>query len=234
MRVCADEADLREAFFAVQRLSAQHFRNEGVFMEKYIPQARHIEVQLFGNRFGEIVTIGERDCTLQRRNQKVLEECPAACLRTEVREALHKAAHNLASIVGYRSAGTVEFLYEPSSESFYFLEVNTRLQVEHGVTEEVYGIDLVEWMVREACDEMPNLAAQVRVRGTVFRFACMPKIRGTDFVRVPVASTKWYGLKQHVSKHGWNQGLPLVLFTIRCLQNSLCMRKTVRWRANSW
>lgn len=161
MRVCANETELREAFSAVQRLSAQHFRYEGVFMEKYIPQARHIEVQLFGNRSGEIVTIGERDCTLQRRNQKVLEECPAACLRPEVREALHQAAKNLASMVGYRSAGTVEFLYDPESESFYFLEVNTRLQVEHGVTEEVYGIDLVEWMVREACDELFGLAEQI-------------------------------------------------------------------------
>ncbi|SIS93311.1 urea carboxylase [Alicyclobacillus vulcanalis] len=161
MRVVEREDALEEAFESVRRLSGQHFRDDGVFVEKYVPRARHIEVQIFGNRQGEIVAIGERDCTLQRRNQKVVEECPAHGLSEATRRRLHEAALAVARAVGYRSAGTVEFLYDPASDAFYFLEVNTRLQVEHGVTEEVYGIDLVEWMIREAAGELTDLAARL-------------------------------------------------------------------------
>ncbi|WP_206830307.1 urea carboxylase [Alicyclobacillus fructus] len=161
MRVVEREDALADAFESVRRLAGQHFRDDGVFVEKYVPRARHIEVQIFGNRQGELVAIGERDCTLQRRNQKVVEECPAHVLSDETRRRLHEAALSVARAVGYRSAGTVEFLYDPSSASFYFLEVNTRLQVEHGVTEEVYGIDLVEWMIREAAGELRDLEARL-------------------------------------------------------------------------
>lgn len=157
MRVCHDEKALEEAFAAVSRLAEANFNAGGVFLEKYIGRARHVEVQIFGNRFGETVALGERDCSIQRRNQKIIEECPAPDLPGDLRRRLHEAAVRLAAKVGYRSAGTVEFLVDPASRQFYFLEMNTRLQVEHGVTEEVFGIDLVEWMVKEAADGLKNL-----------------------------------------------------------------------------
>lgn len=157
MRVCMDERALREAFDSVSRLAEINFNNGGVFLEKYIQKARHVEVQIFGNEFGEVAALGERDCSIQRRNQKVVEESPAPCLPSEVRKDMLASASRLAAEVGYRSAGTVEFLYDPEAERFYFLEVNTRLQVEHGVTEEVLNIDLVEWMVREAAGELRSL-----------------------------------------------------------------------------
>ncbi|MFJ7513040.1 urea carboxylase [Peribacillus simplex] len=157
MRVCMDESSLREAFDSVCRIAETNFNNGGVFIEKYIQQARHVEVQIFGNQFGEVAALGERDCSIQRRNQKVVEESPAPCLSPSVREEMLASAKRLAEEVGYRSAGTVEFLYDPEAKRFYFLEVNTRLQVEHGVTEEVLNIDLVEWMVREAAGELRSL-----------------------------------------------------------------------------
>ncbi|RED66235.1 urea carboxylase [Cohnella lupini] len=163
MRVCPDEGVLRSAFEAVGHLAETNFKNGGVFLEKYIARARHVEVQIFGNRFGEVVALGERDCSVQRRNQKVIEESPAPNFPSDVRASMLASAKRLAEEVGYRSAGTVEFLYDPVTFEFYFLEVNTRLQVEHGVTEEVLGIDLVEWMVREAADDLRDLAALVPV-----------------------------------------------------------------------
>ncbi|ULL16122.1 urea carboxylase [Paenibacillus sp. H1-7] len=162
MRVCADEPALREAFDSVRRLAETNFKNGGVFLEKYIARARHVEVQIFGNRFGEVVALGERDCSIQRRNQKVIEETPAPLLPEHVRAEMLDSAKRLAAEVGYRSAGTVEYLYDPQTCEFYFLEVNTRLQVEHGVTEEVLKVDLVEWMIREAADNLRDLASLVR------------------------------------------------------------------------
>jgi urea carboxylase len=157
MRVCLDDAALCDAFESVCRLAQTNFNNGGVFLEKYIKKARHVEVQIFGNQYGEVAALGERDCSIQRRNQKVVEESPAPCLPPSVREEMLASAKRLAAEVGYRSAGTVEFLYDPKEQRFYFLEVNTRLQVEHGVTEEVLKIDLVEWMVREAAGGLRSL-----------------------------------------------------------------------------
>ncbi|MCM3066116.1 urea carboxylase [Priestia flexa] len=157
MRVCRDEEALKAAYDSVRHLAETNFNNAGLFLEKYIEKARHVEVQIFGNQYGEVVTLGERDCSIQRRNQKVIEESPAPNVTASVRESMFDAARRLAEEVGYRSAGTVEFLYDPSTCEFYFLEVNTRLQVEHGVTEEVLGIDLVEWMVKEAAGELRDL-----------------------------------------------------------------------------
>ncbi len=144
MRVCEDEDALRHAYEGVRHLAKTNFNNGGLFLEKYIARARHVEVQIFGTALGEVVTLGERDCSIQRRNQKVIEEIPAPNLSDAVREKMFAASKSLAEEVGYRSAGTVEFLYDPETEEFYFLEVNTRLQVEHGVTEEILGVDLVE------------------------------------------------------------------------------------------
>lgn len=153
MQLCHSKQELEDAFDKVKRLGANNFADDGVFIEKFIARARHIEVQVFGDGQGKAIAIGERDCSSQRRNQKVVEECPAPHLTAEVRAQLYQTAEALLSSVSYRNAGTVEFIYDADTASFYFLEVNTRLQVEHGVTEEVYGVDLVEWMVRLAASE---------------------------------------------------------------------------------
>ena len=158
MRRCYSEADLEDAFAAVSRLSETHFKGSGIFLEKFIAKARHIEVQVFGDGLGAVVALGERDCSAQRRNQKVVEETPAPNISDKARERLHQVSFALMQSVKYRSAGTVEFLYDTQAEQFYFLEVNSRLQVEHGVTEEVCGIDLVEWMVRLGAGDLPPLA----------------------------------------------------------------------------
>ncbi|HET6788553.1 MAG TPA: urea carboxylase, partial [Aquabacterium sp.] len=161
MRLLRSEAELAEAFASVQRLASANFKDAGLFLEKFVERARHIEVQVFGDGQGTVVALGERDCSVQRRNQKVIEETPAPGLSAAQREALHATAVRLAQAVNYRSAGTVEFVVDADSGRFYFLEVNTRLQVEHGVTEQVYGVDLVEWMVRLASGDLPALAEQV-------------------------------------------------------------------------
>ncbi|MBF9000381.1 urea carboxylase [Vibrio nitrifigilis] len=147
MQRCYSAQELNAAYDSVKRLSENNFSNGGLFLEKYIEEARHVEVQIFGDGAGHVLAIGERDCSAQRRNQKVIEECPAPHLSDETRHALHNTAVRLAEAVNYRNAGTVEFILDQQTHAFYFLEVNTRLQVEHGVTEEVYGIDLVDWMV---------------------------------------------------------------------------------------
>ena len=159
MQLCRNESDLSGAYASVERLARSNFSDGGLFLEKYIERARHIEVQLFGDGNGNVIALGERDCSMQRRNQKVVEETPAPGLTRQTRERLCEAAVRLGRAVRYRSAGTVEFVYDVPSEQFYFLEVNTRLQVEHGVTEEVSGIDLVEWMIRVAAGEPPDLGA---------------------------------------------------------------------------
>ncbi|MDO3383410.1 urea carboxylase [Gilvimarinus algae] len=153
MHLCLSEDDLKNSFDSVRKLGANNFSDDRVFLEKFIDRARHIEVQVFGDGEGKAVAIGERDCSSQRRNQKVIEECPAPNLPDSVRHAMHDTAARLLGAVSYRSAGTVEYIYDALEEHFYFLEVNTRLQVEHGVTEEVWGVDLVAWMIRLASGE---------------------------------------------------------------------------------
>ncbi|WP_406479727.1 5-oxoprolinase/urea amidolyase family protein [Streptomyces sp. NBC_01615] len=153
MSACRSADELTEAWERVQRVAAASFSSAGVFLERLVEDARHVEVQVFGDGRGRVVTFGDRDCSLQRRNQKVLEEAPAPGLPAAVRNRLASAARDLCASVGYRSAGTVEFVYDAAREEAYFLEVNTRLQVEHPVTEEIYGVDLVAWMLRLARGE---------------------------------------------------------------------------------
>jgi urea carboxylase len=169
MRLCRTENELIHAFEAVERVSKASFGSSGLYLEKFVEQARHIEVQIFGDGNGNVIALGERDCSAQRRNQKVVEETPAPGLSDEARAKLFEAAVRLGTAAKYQSAGTVEFIYDANSANFYFLEVNTRLQVEHGVTEEVTGVDLVEWMVRCAAGEsvlreVKSAGASIQVR----------------------------------------------------------------------
>ncbi len=159
MQLAHNADELREKFETVRSLGRNNFKDDGLFLEKFVTIARHVEVQIFGDGRGNVIALGERDCSTQRRNQKVIEETPAPGISDEQRAALCDAAVKLGREVGYRSAGTVEFVFDVQAGAFYFLEVNTRLQVEHGVTEMVTGLDLVEWMLRVAAGEPPELIA---------------------------------------------------------------------------
>jgi urea carboxylase len=161
MQLIWAETELAAAFESVQRLSKNNFKDSGMYLEKYVQAARHIEVQIFGDGLGHVIALGERDCSVQRRNQKVIEETPAPNISQATRQALCETAVKLASALHYRSAGTVEFVYDNNAAQFYFLEVNTRLQVEHGVTELVTGVDLVEWMIRVAAKDSEFLKTYV-------------------------------------------------------------------------
>lgn len=160
MSICFDAKGIRENFESVTRLGEGNFGDCGVFLERYVENARHIEVQLFGDGDGNVIALGERDCSLQRRNQKVVEESPAPALPETVRAELIDTSIRLGQAANYRSAGTVEFLYDTERQQFYFLEMNTRLQVEHGVTEEVFGVDLVEWMIRGAANDFAFMTSK--------------------------------------------------------------------------
>jgi len=158
MSLCRSASALEEAYDKTKRLSGNSFANDALFLEKFVERARHIEVQVFGDGRGGVIALGERDCSAQRRNQKVIEEAPAPGLTEAQRRALHDTAVRLMESVSYRNAGTVEFVFDVDAQAFYFLEVNTRLQVEHGVTEAIFGVDLVEWMVLQGAGELPPLA----------------------------------------------------------------------------
>ncbi|MFT3931762.1 MAG: urea carboxylase [Spongiibacteraceae bacterium] len=184
MQLCFSEDDLRAAYDSVRRLSANNFSNSGVFLEKYVGNARHIEVQIFGDGKGGALALGERDCSTQRRNQKVIEETPAPNLPESVRTQLRDVSIRLASAVQYRSAGTIEFIYDPQAEQVYFLEVNTRLQVEHGVTEQIYGVDLVRWMIEVGAGELPpldQLAKNLTPRGHSIQVRLYAEDPGKNF-----------------------------------------------------
>jgi urea carboxylase len=188
MRVCRSASELSESFEAVKRLGQNNFSDAGVFIEKYIQRARHLEVQVFGDGQGEVIALGVRDCSVQRRNQKVLEETPAPNLPDGMAEELCAAAIKLAKAVDYRSAGTVEFVFDSDDQRFYFLEVNTRLQVEHGVTEQVWNVDLVSWMVQLAAGDLPPLSelqAGLKASGHAIQARLYAEDPGRDFQPSP-------------------------------------------------
>jgi propionyl-CoA carboxylase alpha chain len=152
MRIAASDAEVRDGFRSAASEAKSSFADDRIFIEKYIEEPRHIEIQVLGDNHGNIVHLGERECSIQRRHQKVIEEAPSPFLDGETREAMGRQAVALARAVDYRSAGTVEFIID-RQRNFYFLEMNTRLQVEHPVTEQVTGLDLVELMIRIAAGE---------------------------------------------------------------------------------
>ncbi len=153
MRVVASAGDLPEAVATARREAASGFGDDRVFIERYVAQARHVEIQILGDAHGGLVQLGERECSIQRRHQKIIEESPSPAVDADLRAAMGDAALRLARAIGYASAGTVEFLVDDATGEFFFLEVNTRLQVEHPVTEEVTGIDLVREQLRVAAGE---------------------------------------------------------------------------------
>nr|WP_174506322.1 urea carboxylase [Acinetobacter sp. Marseille-Q1620] len=165
MRLVWNEDELKDAYQTVSYLAQANFKDAGLYLEKFVQHARHIEVQIFGDGQGQVLALGERDCSVQRRNQKVIEETPAPHISDEQREYLQQVAIQLMQSVHYRSAGTVEFVMDTETQAFYFLEVNTRLQVEHGVTEQVFGVDLVEWMVTLASGDWQAPTGKLQPKG---------------------------------------------------------------------
>ena len=212
MRACHDQSQLREAWEEVRRLAGASFSSSGVFLERLVQNARHVEVQIFGDGQGRAVTLGDRDCSLQRRNQKVIEEAPAPDLPDAVRSQIAEAAQRLCEQLDYRSAGTVEYIYDPVRQEASFLEVNTRLQVEHPVTEARYGVDLVAWMlhlaqgehsVLEELGEPAGAAVEARVyaespdlgympsAGTITRASFPETVTGAGADEQPVRTDSW-------------------------------------------
>ena len=152
MRIAFSKSEVAENFARARSEAKSSFGDDRVFIEKFITDPRHIEIQVLGDKHGHVIYLGERECSIQRRNQKVIEEAPSPLLDAKTRQQMGEQAVALAMAVGYDSAGTVEFV-AGQDRSFYFLEMNTRLQVEHPVTELITGIDLVEQMIRVAAGE---------------------------------------------------------------------------------
>jgi acetyl-CoA carboxylase biotin carboxylase subunit len=169
MRICGAEADLQGAFDTARSEAERAFGSADVYVEKYLERPRHIEMQVFGDTSGRIVHLGERECTIQRRHQKLIEESPSPVITQELRQQMGDAAIRLCQMVNYVNAGTIEFLFQDGQ--FYFMEMNTRIQVEHPVTEEVTGIDLVKEQIRVA-DGLPLSvpAGDFRLRGHAMEF----------------------------------------------------------------
>ena len=169
MRICGDESVLQAAFDTARSEAERAFGSADVYIEKYLEHPRHIEIQVFGDTYGRVVALGERDCSIQRRHQKLIEESPSPAITPEIRAAMGEAAIKLCHSVNYVNAGTIEFLFQDGG--FYFMEMNTRIQVEHPVTEEVTGIDLVKEQIRVA-DGAPLSVPQgeFRLRGHAMEF----------------------------------------------------------------
>lgn len=186
IRVVFKKEELKEAVRIASEEAKSAFGNADVFMEKYLTGVRHIEVQLLADKFGNIVCLGERDCSLQRNKQKVIEETPSPYLSEEKRKLLMEAAKKAAKASGYENAGTVEFLVDKEG-NFYFIEMNTRLQVEHPITEELTGIDIVKWQIRIACEmKLSFTQEEVLFKGHAIECRINAKSTGKlDFIHIP-------------------------------------------------
>lgn len=182
MRIARSDEEARDGFRATTAEARSSFGDDRVFLEKYIEEPRHIEIQVLGDAYGHIIYVGERECSIQRRHQKVFEEVPSPFLDEGTRAAMGSQAVMLAKAVGYRSAGTVEFIVD-KHRRFYFLEMNTRLQVEHPVTEMVTGLDLVEWMIRIAAGESLTLRqSDVKLAGAAIEARVYAEDPRRDFL----------------------------------------------------
>ncbi len=165
MKIVSEDEQLQRMFESASAEAKAAFGDESLYVERYIANARHIEVQVLGDKFGNVIHLGERDCSLQRRHQKLVEESPAPEIAEPLRQAIREAGVTLARNIGYENAGTVEFIYDEDAKKFYFLEMNTRIQVEHPVSEMVTGIDLVQEQIRVARGEV----LRFRQQDVVFR-----------------------------------------------------------------
>ncbi|ULT58483.1 acetyl-CoA carboxylase biotin carboxylase subunit [Neobacillus drentensis] len=170
MVLCENEQALNKSYESTKKRAMTYFGSDEVFIEKYITESRHIEVQVFGDRFGNIIHLFERDCSIQRRHQKVVEESPSPFLSEQVKQKMFDTAIKAARAVNYTNAGTVEFIVD-QEENFYFLEMNTRLQVEHPVTEKITGLDLVKWQILVARGEkLPLQQTEISSQGHAVEF----------------------------------------------------------------
>ena len=182
MQVVRGTAEVATAIASAQRLARTAFGDDRLLLERYFPRARHVEVQVFADTHGDVVTLFDRDCSVQRRHQKIIEEAPAPGLRDDVRAAMSAASITAARSVGYVGAGTVEFLVD-DEQNFYFMEMNTRLQVEHPVTELITGVDLVEWQIRVARGErLPQTFKELLVRGAAVEARLYAEDPGHDYL----------------------------------------------------
>ncbi|HKS11440.1 MAG TPA: acetyl/propionyl/methylcrotonyl-CoA carboxylase subunit alpha [Pseudomonas sp.] len=182
MKVVEEESQLAEALASAQREAQSSFGDARMLVEKYVLRPRHVEIQVFADQHGNCLYLNERDCSIQRRHQKVVEEAPAPGLSVQRRQAMGEAAVRAAQAIGYVGAGTVEFLLDAGGE-FFFMEMNTRLQVEHPVTEAITGLDLVEWQIRVACGEaLPITQAQVPLNGHAIEVRLYAEDPANDFL----------------------------------------------------
>jgi acetyl-CoA carboxylase biotin carboxylase subunit len=169
MRICWEESELQSQFDTARNEAERAFGVGDVYLEKYLERPRHIEIQVFGDSHGRVVSLGERECSIQRRHQKLIEESPSSALDDATRARMGEAATRLCQAVNYVNAGTIEFLFQDGE--FYFMEMNTRIQVEHAVTEEVTGIDLVKEQIRVAAGEPLSVPqGPFRLRGHAIEF----------------------------------------------------------------
>lgn len=205
---CEDEQALSQHFVSVKNRAKAYFGDDVVFLEKFIANGRHIEVQIFGDTHGNVVHLFERNCSVQRRNQKVIEESPSPHFPEEARERLLQAAVDAAKAVNYRNAGTVEFIVDDQNQ-FYFLEMNTRLQVEHPVTEEVTGFDLVEWQLKVADgEELPvSNQQEIHTTGHALEFRIYAEDPHTFFPSPGTLKSLNWGISQDVRiDSGYEEG----------------------------
>lgn len=190
MRIVASREQLANSYLAAESEALSAFGDGSIYMEKFINQPKHIEVQILADQHGNVIHVGERDCSAQRRQQKLIEETPAVVLSQEIREKLLQTAVNAAKSIGYVGAGTFEFLLDSNNRDFYFMEMNTRLQVEHTVSEMISGLDLVEWMIRIA--EGEKLPSQDEIKLDGHSIEC--RITAEDpktFLPCPGKITQW-------------------------------------------
>ena len=192
MRLVRNEGEFKEALLSCQRESQSAFGDSAVLLEKYLESPRHVEVQVVADSFGDCVHLYERDCSLQRRHQKIIEEAPASDLPPELRQRLGEMGTKAAQAVGYVNAGTVEFLLDTNEpDQFYFCEMNTRLQVEHPITEQITGVDLVEWQLRIAAGEpIPMAQADIPCMGHAFEARVYAENPARNFL--PATGTVWH------------------------------------------
>ncbi|GAD21155.1 acetyl/propionyl/methylcrotonyl-CoA carboxylase subunit alpha [Acidovorax sp. MR-S7] len=193
MRVARNASELRDSFDRSSQEALEAFGDGTLYLERFVERARHIEVQVLGDGHGEVLHFGERDCTLQRRYQKMMEEAPAIALSEGARQRIHAAAIGLLKPLKYRNAGTVEFLFDPDRDEFYFMEVNARIQVEHPVSEMICGVDLIELQLQVAAlEKLPLQQSDIRFNGHAVELRILAEDPRRDFQPSPGRLTEWH------------------------------------------